>query len=66
MDTWNHAELIYSQKFIEQKIEYIHNNPVRSAIVSKPEDYIYSSARNYADLDYLLQVIKTDFRLKTV
>ena len=24
----NHAELIYSQKFIEQKVEYIHDNPV--------------------------------------
>ena len=62
----NHAEPIYSQKFIEQKIEYILNYPVRSAIVSKSEDYIYSSARNYADLDYLLEVIKADFRLKTV
>lgn len=62
----NHAELVYSQKFIEQKITYIHNNPVRSAIVSKPEDYIYSSARNYSDLDYVLEVIKADFRLKTV
>jgi hypothetical protein len=41
----NHAKLIYSQKFIEQKHEYIHNNPVRAGIVTKPEDYIYSSAR---------------------
>jgi REP element-mobilizing transposase RayT len=62
----NHAELIYSQKFIEQKIEYIHNNPVRAAIVSKPEDYVYSSARNYAELEYVLEVIKVDFRVKTV
>lgn len=42
----NHAEIIYSQNFIEQKIEYIHNNPVRAAIVAKPEEYLYSSARN--------------------
>ena len=47
----NHAELIYSQKFIEQKINYIHNNPVRAGIVEKPEDYMYSSARNYAGLE---------------
>ncbi len=32
----NHAEEIYSQKFIGQKINYIHNNPVRSGIVEKP------------------------------
>jgi REP element-mobilizing transposase RayT len=62
----NHAELIYSQKFIEQKIEYIHNNPVRAGLVSRPEDYVYSSARNYADFDYVLEIIKADFRIKTV
>jgi len=62
----NHAELIYSQRFIEQKISYIHNNPVRAGIVEKPEDYLYSSARNYAGLDNLIEIIKADFRWKTV
>ena len=62
----NHAEHIFSQKFIEQKIHYIHNNPVRSGIVSKPEDYIYSSARNYAELDSIMDIIKVDFLWKTV
>ncbi len=32
----NHAELIYSDKFIFQKIGYIHDNPVRAGIVEKP------------------------------
>ena len=62
----NHAEEIYSQKFIEQKINYIHNNPVRSGIVEKPEHYLYSSARNYAELEYILEVIKVDFLWKTI
>ena len=62
----SHAELIYSQKFIEQKVEYIHDNPVRAGIVNKPEDYLYSSARNYAGLDYVLEVIEIDLRWKTV
>jgi hypothetical protein len=44
----NHAILIYSNEFIREKIEYIHNNPVRAGIVENPEDYLYSSARNYA------------------
>ncbi len=57
----NHAEIIYSQKFIEQKVNYIHNNPVRAQIVSKPEDYIYSSARNYANLESILNITKVDF-----
>jgi REP element-mobilizing transposase RayT len=42
----NHAELVYSQKFIEQKLNYIHENPVRSGIVVKAEDYLYSGAKN--------------------
>ena len=62
----NHAEHIYSQNFIEQKIEYIHNNPVKAGIVEKPEDYLYSSARNYADLESVIEVIKASFRWKTI
>ena len=62
----NHAEIIYSQKFIQQKVDYIHKNPVKSGIVVNPEDYLYSSARNYADLDNLLEIVKVDFLWKTV
>jgi REP element-mobilizing transposase RayT len=47
----NHAILLYSNEFIREKIEYIHNNPVRAGVVEKPEDYLYSSARNYASLE---------------
>jgi REP element-mobilizing transposase RayT len=61
----NYAEHIYSQKFIEQKVQYIHNNPVRSGIVVNPEDYLYSSARNYAGLESVIDVIEVDFRWKT-
>jgi putative transposase len=62
----NHADYIYSQKFLEQKIKYIHENPVRSGIVEHAEDYLYSSARNYADRDYLFEVVKVDLLWKTV
>jgi len=61
----NHAEIIYSQKFIEQKLNYIHENPVRSGIVTKAEDYLYSSARNYADLENVIDVIRLVVRWKT-
>jgi REP element-mobilizing transposase RayT len=52
----NHAILIYSNLFIKEKIEYIHNNPVKAGIVEKPEDYLYSSARNYASLNALIDI----------
>jgi REP element-mobilizing transposase RayT len=52
----NHAVYLYSNEFLKEKIEYIHNNPVRAGIVEKPEDYLYSSARNYASLEAPLNV----------
>jgi REP element-mobilizing transposase RayT len=51
-----HAEIIETPKFMYQKLNYIHNNPVADKIVEKPEDYLFSSARNYADLDCELEV----------
>jgi len=59
----NHPIEVYSNKFIKQKVEYIHNNPVRAGIVEKAEDYLYSSARNYADMENLLEVIKVDMHI---
>jgi hypothetical protein len=38
-----------SNEFIDQKLNYIHNNPVEAGIVLSPEDYLYSSAINYAN-----------------
>ena len=62
----NHAELVYSNNFIGQKLAYIHENPVRAGFVEKPEDYLYSSARNYAELDAMIEIDKIDVRWKTV
>lgn len=62
----NHAEQIYSNKFIEQKIEYIHNNPVRAGLVEKPEDYLYSSARCYAGMESIFETELAVLRWKTV
>lgn len=52
-----HAEKIYSNKFIKQKVDYIHNNPVIEKIVENAEDYVFSSSRNYAELDSELDII---------
>ncbi len=62
----NHAEHIFSNKFMEQKLDYIHNNPVRAGIVTKPEEYKYSSASDYADGNGLLKVEKIILRWKTI
>jgi REP element-mobilizing transposase RayT len=53
----NHAEIIFTPYFFYEKLNYIHMNPVKTMIVKNPEDYYFSSARNYAGLDFLLDVI---------
>jgi REP element-mobilizing transposase RayT len=54
----NHPIEVYSNKFIKQKVDYIHNNPVKAGLVDHPEDYLYSSARNYAEMGGVIDVIK--------
>ena len=43
----NQPQELYSGKFIVQKMNYIHHNAVEAGIVEKPEEYLYSSARDY-------------------
>ena len=38
---------LYSKKVFEQKLDYIHNNPVVAGISDLPEEYKYSSASYY-------------------
>ena len=52
-----HAEVIMSNKFFDEKLNYIHNNPVKELIVERPEDYLFSSARNYAGLSNYLEIV---------
>ena len=51
-----HPELIQGDGMMRQKIEYIHNNPVVRGYVDEPEHWRYSSARDYAGRDGLLDV----------
>jgi len=52
-------EMINNQ-LIEQRINYVHENPVRAMIVANPEDYLFSSARNYASLPAVIDVEVVD------
>lgn len=40
----NYPKLIYSYHFFEQKVNYIHMNPVKKQYVHFPEDWRWSSA----------------------
>ena len=47
---------LWSSKVIKQKIDYIHNNPVKQGFVTDAVDWKYSSARNYADDNTVLEI----------
>ncbi|RLC07392.1 MAG: transposase [Deltaproteobacteria bacterium] len=55
----NHPILIQNDEMMRQKLEYIHNNPVRRGYVDNPAHWRYSSARNYAGQEGLLEVTVT-------
>ena len=52
----NQAKMVYSNKFLREKLFYIHNNPVEYCLCSVPWDYKYSSASNYAEMESILEV----------
>ena len=41
---------------LQQKLDYIHQNPVFDGIVDEAEHYVYSSARDYAGFKGLLKI----------
>lgn len=55
----NHPIELWSIEVIEQKLNYIHDNPVESGFVLEPHHWKYSSAIDYSggkgllDIDYL-------------
>ena len=44
----NCPKCIATRAFAQQKIEYIHQNPVKAQLVYAAEDYVWSSAQDYA------------------
>ncbi len=52
----NHAVELYNNDLIDTRVEYIHQNPVRAGWVQYAEDYLYSSARNLAELDVVIEI----------
>ncbi|HOO56045.1 MAG TPA: transposase [bacterium] len=50
----SHPEVILDLEMLEQKLNYIHFNPVRRGYVDKPEHWRYSSARDYMGIKGLL------------
>ncbi len=55
---WRHDNKpieLWSNKVIDEKINYIHQNPVEEGFVFRDEEYLYSSATDYAGEQGLLE-----------
>ena len=52
----SHPIELTTTEMIEQRMNYIHENPVRAGVVTVAEDYFYSSARNYAGLSSVIEI----------
>jgi len=53
----NHPIELWSPRIIQQKLNYIHRNPVKAGWVAKPEHYLYCSASNYLTGNGLIDVL---------
>jgi len=56
----NHPIQLNNAKMAHQKLDYMHYNPVEAGLVEKPEDYLYSSARNYCGRKGMIDIILLD------
>lgn len=52
----SHPQIIESETAMRQKLDYIHQNPVKRGYVDRPEHWRYSSARNYLGLAGLIEI----------
>lgn len=52
----NQPKIIYTREFLMQKLAYIHDNPVRAGLVEHAQDWLYSSCRNYLNMDSILEI----------
>jgi len=39
---------VYREQKLMEKLDYMHQNPVRRGLVTRPEDWTWNSARHYA------------------
>jgi len=54
----SHPQIIEGKEILRQKLEYIHQNPVKRGYVDEPEHWRWSSARCYAGREGLVEVFK--------
>ena len=54
----SHPQVMACPKVLRQKLQYIHENPVKRGYVELPEHWRYSSAQNYMGKQGLIEVFQ--------
>ena len=49
---------VWSEKVIQQKLDYLHNNPIESGFVTKAEEWKFSSAIDYAGGKGQIEIVR--------
>jgi len=55
--------VIENDKKLQIKIDYIHNNPVKAGFIDLPEQWEFSSARNYILGNHSLISVSVDWEM---
>jgi len=51
-----HPVELNTNELMDQRLDYVHDNPVKAGFVDDPCAWIYSSARNYSGMKGLIEV----------
>jgi putative transposase len=54
----NHPVELCDLKMMEDRLNYLHMNPVKAGIVIEPDHYLYSSAMDYCGASGYLKIVK--------
>lgn len=52
----NHPIELSNDQMVNQRLDYLHMNPVKAGFVEHPQDWLFSSAKNYAKSGGLLNL----------
>lgn len=56
----NHSIELNNNKKLKQRLNYLHENPVKAGFVSRPEDWAWSSASAYCGETSVLELVFLD------
>jgi putative transposase len=51
-----HPIELFTNEMMDQKLDYVHANPVKDGLVERPKDYLYTSVQDYCGMKGMLEI----------